>query len=163
MAFVRLLRPVLPCLLLASLLAAPALAAVVWRGGVWVLERRPLLGGHDCELRLAASAAAARVTLRPNRLDRGWEIAVFEVRRDVPMDAGGVFSWRRSDGPSGDGRLAVLGVGLATLRLPSAALQDLPAAGEIEMAGAGVPFVWRMPLAGLAEGLTRLERCESGE
>jgi hypothetical protein len=139
------------------------MSAAVWRDGAWVLERHPLLGAHDCELRLAAPAAAAWVTLRPDRLDRGWEIAVRETRRDIPADAGDVLSWRRSDGPSGVGRLAVLGVGLAILRLPSEALRDLPAAGEIEVTGAGVPFVWRMPLAGLAEGLSRLERCASGE
>jgi hypothetical protein len=163
MAFVRLLRPVLACLLLVSFMAGPVLAAVGWRSEAWVLGRRQILGGHDCELRLASPASAARVTLRSDRLGGGWEVVVFEARRDVPIDAGDVFSWRRSDGSSGDGRLAVLGIGLAMLRLPSTALQDLPAAGEIEMAGAGVPFVWRIPLTGLAEGLMRLERCSSGE
>jgi hypothetical protein len=157
MISVRPFRPILPFLIL----AASSVSAAVWRDGAWILERRPLLGTHDCELSLAAPAAAAHMTLRPDRLDRGWEVAVRETRRDIPTDAGDIFFWRRSDGLSGEGRLAVLGIGLAVLRLPSDALQDLPAAGEIEMAGAGVPFVWRMPLAGLTEGLSRLERCAS--
>lgn len=149
------------CLSVLALLcaSAPASGATVWREGAWLLDRRILLGGPDCELRLAAPAAAARVSLRKERLEGGWEIAVFEARRDVPTDAGGVFAWRRSDGPSGEGRLTVLGVGLAILHLPAAALEALPEAGEIEMAGAGVPFVWRLPVAGLAAGLGRLETC----
>jgi len=151
-------RALLPCLLLGSF---PASGATVWREGAWRLDRRPMLGGVDCELRLSAPAAAARVSLRRDRLEGDIEIVVFETRRDLPPDAGGTFAWRLPDGRAGEGRLMVLGVGLAVVRLPASALRDLPSEGEMEMAGAGVPFVWHLPLAGLSAGLEALRACGS--
>ena len=147
------------CLLAPLLGPVSASGATVWREGAWLLDCRPMLGGFDCELRLAAPAAAARVSLRRDRLEGDVEIAVFEVRRDLPPDAGESFAWRLPDGQGGEGRLSVLGVSLAVMRLSAEALRGLPAQGEMEMAGARVPFVWRLPLAGLAEGLSRLRVC----